>query len=789
MNIKRKNLILLTSSFPCGNDEVFLENEYPFLLDSFDRIVIITSSNLPVRKEFVHPKLEVVRINKSVSIFEKIVALFPIIFSSIYSKEIRLIQRELQLPINRIVNRTLISACILQRKISKFISRQLEIYKFEYNSTTLYSYWFDEFAYAIACLKKSNPELMTISRAHGWDVYFERHPNNYLPLRKFTIENLDQCLVVSDFGVQYLKTKFKGLDSKVSCSRLGTPMFPVANPIQSDSHFHLVSCSSIIQLKRIDRIIHALKLLGDKSIHWTHFGSGILEDKMKEEARINLSNLPNITWEFKGNLSNSELIQFYQKTKVDLFINTSETEGIPVSIMEALSCSIPCMAPNVGGISEIVNEQVGHLLSSTPNELEISTTIRNFIEKDYETKTLMKNQAKELHAQLYCSKTNFSKFVSDISGKFYLQSLQSCKRCLFDNHLYPAISFDSKGICNICRIYEDLQARTVLKGAAGAQKLSSLINDIKSTGKNKPYDCIVGVSGGADSSYVAYLSKEWGLRPYIIHVDGGWNSDVSVKNILKLLRKLNLELHTHVIDWQEMRDLQRAFIKASVLDIDLPFDNAFMAILYKTASKLGIKYILSGHNTETEGWMPENFTHYKLDSINIKSIHQKYGEISMKKFPIIGPIDSWYYRKMKKIKMLSPLDLIDYNKTEVKEFLIKDFEWIDYGGKHYENLFTRFYQSYILLHKFKIDKRISHLSTLINSGQITKEQAKKELSVLPYAIEQIENEKEFFAKKLGFTMVEMEKYLSEPAIPHENYGSYLNVFKRLKEIRDFVLLK
>jgi N-acetyl sugar amidotransferase len=334
-----------------------------------------------------------------------------------------------------------------------------------------------------------------------------------------------------------------------------------------------------------------------------------------------------------------------------------------------------------------------------------------------------------------------------------------------------------------------LQSRTVIKGAAGAQKLSSLINEIKLKGAEKKYDCIVGVSGGVDSSYVAYLSKEWGLRPYIIHVDGGWNSDVSVKNILKLLRKLNFELHTHVIDWQEMRDLQRAFIKASVLDIDLPFDNAFMAILYKTASKLGIKYILSGHNTETEGWMPENFTHYKLDSINIKSIHKRFGEQSIKNFPMMGPIQASFYKNRKGIEMISPLDLIDYNKAEVKDFLIKDFDWIDYGGKHYENTFTRFYQSYILYHKFKIDKRISHLSTLINSGQITKEQAKQELDKLPYDIENIEKEKEFFAKKLGFHKDELDEYVKAPGISHLHYASYLKLFKKIKRFRDFIFMK
>jgi N-acetyl sugar amidotransferase len=619
-------------------------------------------------------------------------------------------------------------------------------------------------------------------------VYFERHPNNYLPLRKFTLSNLDQCLVVSSFGAKYLKNKFKGFDAKISTSRLGTPIIQTQNvPVKEP--FQLVSCSSTIQLKRIDRIIHALQLIKTTKVHWTHFGSGALQDKLMAEASMRLGNSPNISWEFKGHVSNEKVIEYYKNNQVNLFINTSETEGIPVSIMEALSCSIPCIAPNVGGISEIVNEEVGHLLSSTPNEMEISIAIEKFVNYDAQVRNRIRSNAKVLHAKYYHAETNFIRFTADISSHYFLQPRQQCSRCLYDNHVYPKITFDSKGVCNICHIYEDLQGKTVLKGAIGAQKLSNLVNEIKLKGADKQFDCILGVSGGVDSSYVAYLAKEWGLRPFVIHVDGGWNSDISVKNIAKLLRKLGLDLHTHVIDWQEMRDIQRAFIKASVLDIDLPFDNAFMAILYQTANKLGIKYILSGHNTETEGWMPETFTHYKLDTINIKSIHKKFGEQKIKSFPMIGPIQAYRYKSRKGIQMVSPLDLIDYNKAEVKEFLIKDFDWTDYGGKHYENTFTRFYQSYILYHKFNIDKRISHLSTLINSGQMTKEQAIEELQKLPYNLETLDKEKEFFAKKLGFTLEELEEYVKSPGIPHVAYESYLNLFKKLKNMRDTILFK
>ena len=787
-NNQRKNLILFTSSFPCGSDEVFLENEYPYLLETFERIVIFTSSKEPVRRKFEHEKTEVRHISKSLSGNAKTLGTLKGLFSKIYREEIRLIRKDLKLKLNSRINKTLLSACVLQNRIALEVNQLIKERNFNLHETTLYSYWFDEFAYAAALLKHRNPKLMAITRAHGWDVYFERHPNNYLPLRKFTLKQIDQCLVVSDFGTQYLKNKFSGFDKKISTSRLGTPTIITQN-LSLKEPFELVSCSSSIQLKRIDRIIHALQLIKSTKIHWTHFGSGVLQDKLIAEASKRFENSQNITWEFKGHVSNEKVIEYYKINQVDLFINTSETEGIPVSIMEALSCSIPCIAPNVGGISEIVNEHVGHLLSSTPNEMEISVAIEKLVNKDTEALNQIKLNAKAWHEKYYHAETNFKRFTANISSQSFLQPYQQCSRCLYDNHVYPNIIFDSKGVCNICRIYENLQERTVLKGAVGAQKLSNLINEIKLKGADKQFDCILGVSGGVDSSYVAYLAKEWGLRPYVIHVDGGWNSDISVKNIAKLLQKLGVDLHTHVIDWQEIRDIQRAFIKASVLDIDLPFDNAFMAILYQTANKLGIKYILSGHNTETEGWMPENFTHYKLDSINIKSIHNRFGEQSISKFPIMGPLKASYFRNRKGIEMISPLDLIDYNKAEVKEFLINDFDWIDYGGKHYENLFTRFYQSYILYHKFNIDKRISHLSTLINSGQISKEQANMELQKLPYNMDTIDKEKEFFTKKLGFSMEKLEEYIKSPGIPHETYGSYLNIFKKIKILRDTILFK
>jgi N-acetyl sugar amidotransferase len=393
------------------------------------------------------------------------------------------------------------------------------------------------------------------------------------------------------------------------------------------------------------------------------------------------------------------------------------------------------------------------------------------------------------HKREFSDLINFENFSAEISSRTILPDLIICKRCLYSTHIYPLLTFNKNGICSICSIYENLQEKTVFKGAEGSQRITNLRNEIKLNQVNTKYDCIIGISGGVDSSYLVYLAKEWGLNPYVIHVDNGWNSDASVKNIQRILKKLEIPLHTHVIDWQEMKDVQKSFIKASVLDIDLPFDNTCMAILHSIAARLNIKYILTGHNTETEGWMPENFTHNKLDVLNIRSIHKKYGDIKLKSFVLMGPLKLWHYQKWKKIKMISPLDYLDYNKEKVKSFLISEYNWVDYGGKHFENVYTRFYQSYILYHRFGIDKRISHFSTLINSNQLDKEEAKEELKKLPYDTATIQAEKEYFIKKMGMNLDEFETYMQAPIRSHLEFNSHIKWINRLRKTRNFILLK
>lgn len=369
----------------------------------------------------------------------------------------------------------------------------------------------------------------------------------------------------------------------------------------------------------------------------------------------------------------------------------------------------------------------------------------------------------------------------------------SCSRCVLDSNDYPDIKLDSDGICDICKINDQIRSKYELANETKEQILDNLISEIKQNGKQKEYNCIIGVSGGVDSSYLAHYVKSRGLRPLAIHLDNGWNSELAVKNIETLLKNLDIDLITYVINWNEFRDLQLSFFKASVVDIEMLTDHAINAVLYKFAYKYDIKYILSGENFSSEGYLPPTWVHNKNDLINIKAIHKKFGTIKLKTFPTLGFIKLQFFQRIKRIKCVPILNYIDYNKSLAKELLINEFGWRDYGGKHYESIFTRFYQSHILPEKFNIDKRKSHLSALICSGQISKEMAIAELKKPIILQKQLEEDKEFVLKKLGYTYEDFNNYIISPAVSHYQYASFLNILNKLrrvkKKIKRYILQK
>jgi N-acetyl sugar amidotransferase len=361
-----------------------------------------------------------------------------------------------------------------------------------------------------------------------------------------------------------------------------------------------------------------------------------------------------------------------------------------------------------------------------------------------------------------------------------------CSRCIMDTTA-AGITFDAEGGCNYCTDFlkrlENYQPATESELKA---RRDALVARIKREGKGKPYDCIVGLSGGADSAYALYLAKESGLRPLAVHMDNGWDSELAANNIENLVRRLGVDLYTHVINWDEYRRLMQAFFDANVIDVELLYDNAMLAVNYQMAEKYGLKWILAGTNTTTEGMpVPDNWNWYKFDKRNIVEIAKRSG-IHLDTFPAAGTVDTWWKRVVKRIRWLTFLDYIDYFKPACLEFLVKELGYRPYPYKHYESIFTRFYQGYILPEKFGVDKRKLHLSTLIISGQMSRAEALDLMTCSPYPSEEtLEDDIEYFLKKMGWTRDQLTAYLQQPEVPHDRYGSErvlagrINRFSRL----------
>ena len=354
-----------------------------------------------------------------------------------------------------------------------------------------------------------------------------------------------------------------------------------------------------------------------------------------------------------------------------------------------------------------------------------------------------------------------------------LKSYQRCTACIMDSSA-AGISFNPDGTCNYCTDF-----RAVLKSYQKPGKadldvhLQEFVAKVRRDGSGKEYDCIVGLSGGADSSYALYLAKKLGLRPLAVHLDNGWDSELAANNIANLVRQLDVDLYTHVVDWEEYRTLMQAFFDANVIDIELLYDNAMQALNYQQAVKYGIKYILAGTNTTTEGMpIPVNWNWFKHDKKNIVNIAKKFAGISLKTFPAMGTLDYFRYRLINRISWVSFLDYIDYYKPACVKTLVEELDYRPYPYKHYESVFTRFYQGYILPAKFGVDKRKLHLSTLICSGQLTRDEAVEDMEHTPYPSEaELQADKSYFLKKMGWTVSQLKEYLEKSEIPHAAYGS------------------
>lgn len=343
----------------------------------------------------------------------------------------------------------------------------------------------------------------------------------------------------------------------------------------------------------------------------------------------------------------------------------------------------------------------------------------------------------------------------------------------------PEIIFDENGYCNHCNDFLNKTIKKTYQGEKTDIELENFINQIKHKGKRNKYDCLIGVSGGVDSSYVAYLTKKLGLRTLAVHLDNGWNSEEAVLNIKNTCQKLNIDYTSFVLDWEMFRDLQLSVLKSSIVEVEIPTDIAISGALHIVASKYDIKYIISGGNYATEGILPEKWFYNPKDLKLLKSIHKKFGNKNLNGFPFFDYKREIFYKFFKGIKMFYLLNYVPYEKDKVMKTLKKELDWKYYGGKHYESKFTGFVQSYYQYEKFNLDYRRATFSTQICTGEMNREEALKILEKKPYNEKEIDSEIGYISKKLGIKTKEfLDIFNSAP----KSYKDYPNDEKKLNFI-------
>lgn len=537
--------------------------------------------------------------------------------------------------------------------------------------------------------------------------------------------------------------------------------------------------------KNLNLFIDALKVLDPNvlsRIEVTIGGTGSL----LESAKIRLSDeLPELLVSYLGHLNTkAEVIAAFRKS--DLFVHPTDAENLPCVIIESLTLGVPVLSVAINGITELVRNGENGILVSPGNVNEFASGLLDFVNG----KISFDNTKISESACLNFSYDKVGGMIKDIYSKVLLKKLRHvedlivarenyqidsriCTKCIMRSDDDPLIKFDRDGICNYCRKYD-----RILSGVHKLNFTDSRFNDIltqikRNKKSNSIYDCVLGVSGGVDSCYAAVKLKELGLNPLLVHLDNGWNSEYAVRNIEIISKACQLDLYTHVINWNEFRDIQKSFFYASVVDIELITDYAIVSSLYLVAQKKGIKFIFTGHNFSTESIMPEFWIHHKSDLENIRSIYFKFFRKRLKTFPKLGYFGRAYLIQIKGIKVIPLLNFIKYNKDDAKNYLISQFGWIDYGGKHSESVFTKYYQNYILPEKFKIDKRRAHLSSLICSGQMTRERALVEIEKPLYSDSEFRIEQAYFLKKMGFSEEEFNGIMKAPVKSHLDYGSYI----------------
>ena len=366
-----------------------------------------------------------------------------------------------------------------------------------------------------------------------------------------------------------------------------------------------------------------------------------------------------------------------------------------------------------------------------------------------------------------------------------MKAYQRCTFCILDT-TDKDITFDIDGLCVHCSQWLPRVQNLPQSTEQTEDSLNAIAKKLKLAGKGKAYDCMIGLSGGVDSSYIAYLAHKMNLRPLIVHFDNGWNSELAISNIEKIVKKCEFELTTLVVEWKEFRELQKAYLSSSVIDIEVATDHAIIATMFKYARKYKIKYLLSGGNIATETGMPNKWTWPKKDLTNLKNIHKAFSTVPLKTYPTRSIWADIFEKKFSaQVVDIRILDQIKYSKSQAISLLEKEFGWQYYGGKHYESVFTKFYQAYILPNKFKIDKRLVHLSSLIRNGEMTRAEALAELELPLYDEKTLAEDRKYVLKKLEMSSSEFESIMQKLPVEHIEYGSdyiYLDKLKRIYRI-------
>lgn len=362
---------------------------------------------------------------------------------------------------------------------------------------------------------------------------------------------------------------------------------------------------------------------------------------------------------------------------------------------------------------------------------------------------------------------------------------QICTRCIMDNKSDPLITFDEYGVCCHCHAYDEAIKKLPQTPEAKKEAFDALVAEIKNAGKGREFDCVLGISGGVDSAYLAYIAHKAGLRILAVHVDAGWNTEVAVDNIKKMCSKLGIDLHTIVVDWPTMKELQRAYMFSGLPNLDVPQDHAFLAGTIEYTKRYGIKYMLNGSNYATEGILPTNYGYSALDFYNIADVYKKCGrgKVSLKKYPKMNLLEyaMVYVGKTKRVNLLN---YIDYSKAKAIETLHREFEWNYYGGKHFESRFTKFFQSYYLPKKFSYDKKRAHISSLIVGGELSREQGLLDMqddSV--YTEAQMIEDRDYILKKLDISLDEWDHIMNMPNKTEDDYKNNKKLVNLLMKIK------